>query len=1025
MPAANSSPPTASGPFMGIPKLLHDLEVFSRLLLSHPSPFSDIECRLLAKSIIASAAANSPLLCVESLGRAHLSDPTGIAFDSTDPLGPSQFRTISVSYAALKFRRIMCVSETGIFHTALLPSSPTRRIAGDGGFGPVGQRSSTLTIQIEARPGPETGLFVGWLFLILEDSTIVARPLCITVVTLVDHFPFDVYSKPFIPGFLLDINALPAMKRVGFPPPGPLPDLYRSQITPPQALGPVIQSSLRRCDYDPSLSNYSLFFNNLIRLVMLELEVRKVDIQSFNLYAVPISKFKDSDNLYEIVVQGLNERSWYIAIGDIARIRRVPFDGVEFEAYVYSLHRRTNRVFVQLPFQPEPTAAFNVVFDFGSQYMQSMIASINRISNWVLECKLRDDERGDTYLTEIARSLLFPGLEDGQESVTDPWQIQLELFDEMLNWEQQKAVQLIVDRSYGNVPFVIWGPPGTGKTKTLIETILQILNRHPDSHLLVCAPSHSACDTITHRLIPRLGPDKLFRFLSSQRLFNEVPQPILPYCHSTSNYFDIPPIAKFMSFQVVVATCQDAFMLLQAGLSNRDLAQSYVSYHSNLHLLWPHLHPVPDPFMKPHWSHLLIDEAGQASEAETMIPLSCVTFFPPNATHARSFSPCQVVLCGDHMQLGPMVRSKDARDGRFHISWLERCMASELYRNHLFREQNPGSPLERSPKSAEKKKRGMYFVPPFVNLVKNYRSHPSILMMPSHMFYNNTLEACASESVTTSLQYLSFLPNPKFPIQFIGVDGLDCCNGENASWWNGNEISKVVEVIESILQESNQRSLVDFESLTLADFGVISPFREQVYRIREVLRSRGLGAIDVGRIEDYQGMERKVIILSTVRSRKRFLQEDIDMDLGVVHFPKRLNVAITRSMSLLVVIGNPNLLAVDRNWRRLIEFYLRNKVYTGSAPPIQSKLAAEAEAEVEAESGGGDSGDGDGDQLASVTSQMGTLELSHNLHQKLQNLPGGRVLGGGLQNDDDIMWMTQEGTQEILESILHQDIPLE
>ena len=67
-----------------------------------------------------------------------------------------------------------------------------------------------------------------------------------------------------------------------------------------------------------------------------------------------------------------------------------------------------------------------------------------------------------------------------------------------------------------------------------------------------------------------------------------------------------------------------------------------------------------------------------------------------------------------------------------------------------------------------------------------------------------------------------------------------------------------------------------------------------------------------------QGQERKVIIISTVRSEPSYLQEDHKHKLGFVRNPKRFNVAITRVKALLVVVGNPKLLSVDNNWREFI-----------------------------------------------------------------------------------------------------------
>ncbi|KAG5728253.1 hypothetical protein E4T56_gene19065 [Termitomyces sp. T112] len=109
----------------------------------------------------------------------------------------------------------------------------------------------------------------------------------------------------------------------------------------------------------------------------------------------------------------------------------------------------------------------------------------------------------------------------------------------------------------------------------------------------------------------------------------------------------------------------------------------------------------------------------------------------------------------------------------------------------------------------------------------------------------------------------------------------------------------------------------------------MAPWREQVWRLRERLRNEKLGAVDVGTVEDYQGRESRVVIISCVRSTARFLEEDKVKGLGPVFERKRMNVAITRAKELLVVIGNGSVLKRDPYWKGLLEFSIRNKLYVG------------------------------------------------------------------------------------------------
>lgn len=86
----------------------------------------------------------------------------------------------------------------------------------------------------------------------------------------------------------------------------------------------------------------------------------------------------------------------------------------------------------------------------------------------------------------------------------------------------------------------------------------------------------------------------------------------------------------------------------------------------------------------------------------------------------------------------------------------------------------------------------------------------------------------------------------------------------------------------------------------------------------------------VGSVEEFQGQERKVIILSAVRSASNFVSEDIKHALGFVASPRRLNVAITRARALLIILGNPELLSQDPYWRSVLIYCIERGSYTGS-----------------------------------------------------------------------------------------------
>lgn len=113
------------------------------------------------------------------------------------------------------------------------------------------------------------------------------------------------------------------------------------------------------------------------------------------------------------------------------------------------------------------------------------------------------------------------------------------------------------------------------------------------------------------------------------------------------------------------------------------------------------------------------------------------------------------------------------------------------------------------------------------------------------------------------------------------------------------------------------------------DISIISPFREQVWRIRLALRKLYLGEVNVGSESDMQGAENRIVLISTVRSSVRFVSDDRRRNRGLLHEPKRFNVATTRAKELLVVVGDVRVLYTDPYWRAYIRLAIRRKGYEG------------------------------------------------------------------------------------------------
>ncbi|XP_029061582.1 RNA helicase Mov10l1 [Monodon monoceros] len=440
-----------------------------------------------------------------------------------------------------------------------------------------------------------------------------------------------------------------------------------------------------------------------------------------------------------------------------------------------------------------------------------------------------------------------------------------EFFNPLLNENQKLAVRRILSGDCRPIPYVLFGPPGTGKTVTIIEAVLQVFHALPDSRILVCAPSNSAADLVCLRLHEsqalRLGA--MVRVNATCRFKESITETIRPYCR------DGEDIWRASRFRVVITTCSSAGLFYQIGLRVG------------------------------HFTHVFVDEAGQASEPECLIPLGLVSDVSG-----------QIILAGDPMQLGPVIKSRLATAYGLHVSMLERLMSRPAY----LRDEDAFGAC------------GAYNPLLVTKLVKNYRSHSALLALPSRLFYHQELEVCADPRVVTSLLGWEKLPRKGFPLIFHGVRGEEAREGRSPSWFNPAEAVQVMRYCCLLARSISSQ-------VSAGDIGVITPYRKQVEKIRILLQNVDLMDIKVGSVEEFQGQEYLVIIMSTVRSNEDIFEDDRYF-LGFLADSKRFNVAITRPKALLIVVGNPHVLVRDPCFGALLEYSITNGVYTGcNLPP--------------------------------------------------------------------------------------------
>jgi len=449
--------------------------------------------------------------------------------------------------------------------------------------------------------------------------------------------------------------------------------------------------------------------------------------------------------------------------------------------------------------------------------------------------------------------LLFPQATHAAVSTATLSRQSISLYDRKIgnNPRQLQAIKQILALPPKSPPFIIFGPPGTGKTVTIVEAIKQILRHDPGAHILACAPSNSAADVIASRLSELLKTHELFRFYAPSREKKTVPPALTRFTFVNSdNLFSHPSLDKVKSFRVIVCTCVSAGFTFGIGVE------------------------------RGHFSHVFVDEAAQATEPEVMVVIK-------NTANAST----KLILSGDPKQLRPIIHSAIANELGLGVSYLERLM------------EHRGSSGGTS---------GV------VKLLNNYRSHPAIIRYPSERFYDGELAASGELSSINSCLNLEPLVRGKYPVIFCAVEGQDAREASSPSFFNPEEILQVKAYVQQLLADG--RAVPRIEP---SHIGVIAPYRAQCTKLRKALKPIA-PEIKIGSVEEYQGDERRVIIITTVRSSRDYINYDLRYTLGFVANPRRLNVAVTRAKALLIIVGDPLVLGLDPLWREYL-----NSIHTG------------------------------------------------------------------------------------------------
>ncbi len=444
-----------------------------------------------------------------------------------------------------------------------------------------------------------------------------------------------------------------------------------------------------------------------------------------------------------------------------------------------------------------------------------------------------------------------------------------ELFPVRLPWlnaTQEEAVNKVLKTK--DVA-IVHGPPGTGKTTTLVEAIYETLHR--ENQVLVCAQSNTAVDWISEKLVDRGVPvlrignptrvdDKMLSFTYERRFENHPAYTELWSIRKSvremnshlrkGGQADRESIRNRINRLKERATEIEILINEDVFSQARVIASTLVS--SNHRVLADR-----------HFSTLFIDEAAQALEAACWIAIRKAD---------------RVVLAGDHCQLPPTIKCIEAARGGLDNTLMEKIAVSK---------------------------------PTAVSLLKiQYRMHEAIMHFPSEWFYNGEIQAAPEVHNRSILDFDT-------PLVWIDTSAYEFHEefvGESFGRINKSEadllISKLEEYIKKIGEErvTNER----------IDFGLISPYKAQVQYLRnEVKRSNFFrpfrSQITVHTVDGFQGQERDVIFISLVRANN-------EKQIGFLSDLRRMNVAITRARMKLVILGDASTLSTHTFYKKLLEY---------------------------------------------------------------------------------------------------------
>ena len=435
-----------------------------------------------------------------------------------------------------------------------------------------------------------------------------------------------------------------------------------------------------------------------------------------------------------------------------------------------------------------------------------------------------------------------------------------------LNKTQEEAVNEVLR---AKDVAIVHGPPGTGKTTTLVEAINETLMR--ESQVLVCAQSNMAVDWISEKLVDRGIPvlrignptrvnDKMLSFTYERRFEAHPDYPQLWSIRKALRELRQHRKRGDSSYHQKTERLKSRATELEVRINSELFGEARViacTLTGSAHRL----------LQGQRYNTLFIDEAAQALEAACWIPIRKVS---------------RVVLAGDHCQLPPTVKSIAALKAGLGKTLMER-----IVENH----------------SDE------------VSLLKiQYRMNEQIMRFSSDWFYHGQVESAPSVRHRGILDYDIPIEWRQASIDDEGTPPAEEFVGESFGRINKTEAQLTLDTLQRYFEKIGKQRVLDER----IDVGVISPYRAQVQYLRQQLRKREFfkpfrHLISVNTVDGFQGQERDIIVISLVRSND-------EGQIGFLRDLRRMNVAITRARMKLIIMGNASTMTRHPFYSKLYEY---------------------------------------------------------------------------------------------------------